>query len=123
MDIEISKDKDLAHAAMGHLPTLCEVGGKKCLKLIPMDLCDSLRVHWGHWGDVFILDGSVRLRPVVRNARKRRVCGRSWPSKGHRWLVGSGWKYISYGNCRLRRRAQATLLVCLVVVVVGFKIE
>lgn len=87
--IYISKNnKGLARAAMGHLHTLCEVGGKKCLKLIPMGLCDSLRVYWGHWGDVFISDGSVRVRPVVRNARERRVRRRGWPSKGHRWLVG-----------------------------------
>ena len=43
MDINISKDKDkdLAYAAMG---TFREVGGKKRLKLVPMDLCDWLRV-------------------------------------------------------------------------------
>jgi len=88
MDIDISKDKELAHAVTRHLHTICEVGRKKCLKLVPMGLCDSLRVYWGQWGDVFIRNGSVRVSPVVRYARERRVRRRSWPSKGHRWLVG-----------------------------------
>lgn len=87
--IYISKNnKGLARAAMGHLHTLCEVGGKKCLKLVPMGLCDSLRVYWGHWRDIFIPEGSVGVRPVVGNARERRICWRGRPSKGHRWLVG-----------------------------------
>ena len=73
---------------LGHLRTLCEVGGKKRLKLVPMHLCDSLRVHWGHWGDFFIPDGSVRVSSVVGNARERRVRWRGWSSKSHLWLIG-----------------------------------
>jgi len=83
----ISKDKYPAHVAMGYLRTLYEVGGKKCLKLVPMHLCDSLRVYLGHWGDVSALDGSVRISPVVGNARERSVCRRGWPSLGHLWSV------------------------------------